>query len=124
MAANGGRKQKVALLLAAGSSHAHAAKESGVGVRTIERWNAQPDFQDEVKRIRAELVATASAKLSGAMTFAANRLIGLLNSKDESVALRAARSILQLGPKVRETNEIEVRLTALEKVKKCRPYVA
>ena len=46
---------------------------------------------------------------------AAGTIGSLLDSESEQVRLRAARTILELGSRIRSEDEVEVRLTALEK---------
>jgi transposase len=117
MAQNGAkRRDSVAILLARGVSVTAAAEKSGVGRRTITRWLAEHEFQGEIQRLRSELMNRATAQVAGTMTRAATRLRKLLASTDEQVALRAARAILELGPKLRDAGEIEDRLTKLEKL--------
>ena len=48
------------------------------------------------------------------MTAAADVLAGLLKNKDANVKLRAARAVLELATKLRESEELEARVTELE----------
>jgi hypothetical protein len=64
--------------------------------------------------MRAEMVGRALGKMADGMTEAADTLRALLTAEGESVRLGAARSILELGNKLRESVELEERLSALE----------
>ena len=56
----------------------------------------------------------ALARLADGMTEAADVLRQLLAAESEAVRLGAARSLLELGVKLREPVELEERLAALE----------
>ena len=58
--------------------------------------------------------AQASGALPDAMTEATTTLRALLAAESETARLGAARSILELGIKVRETVELEERIAELE----------
>ena len=116
MAGSGRENADAALLaaLAAGRTSGQAASIAGVGVRTVTRRLADPAFQQRLAHYRAELVDQTAAGLTSAGLAAVNTLVHLLNADAESVRLGAARSILELGRKARESAEIEERLAALE----------
>lgn len=57
----------------------------------------------------------ALGKLADASAAAVDTLRGLLSSESDTARLGAARSILELGNKLRESVDIEERLAALEK---------
>jgi hypothetical protein len=59
------------------------------------------------------MVAEAVGRLDG-MVSAADTLRDLLSAKGEAARLGAARSILELGAKLRDSVEVEARLRALE----------
>ena|SRR5437870_5565578 len=116
MADNGRRKGEAALLLAlaAGQTVRDAASLAGIGERTATRRFAEPDFRRQVTQLRAGMVQRALGKLADAATEAVDTLRGLLAAGSESVKLGAARSILELGCKVKEAVELEERIAALE----------
>jgi hypothetical protein len=60
------------------------------------------------------MVAAAAGRLAASMTAAADCLRRLLGGRNETVQLGAANSILRFGAQLREQNEIEDRLRALE----------
>ena len=61
------------------------------------------------------MVERAVAKMADGMADAADKLRQLLNADSESVRLGAARSLLELGVKLRESVELEERLAELER---------
>ena len=112
-----GRKsadQAIVVALAGGRTIAHVAKAAGVGETTVYRRLRDPEFRRRVNEARAAFTDRALGRLSAASTAAVRTLRQLLNAKSEAVRLAAARSILELGAKLRETVELEQRLLALE----------
>jgi hypothetical protein len=111
-----GRKKAdaLALALAAGDSITEAAGKAAVSERTAYRRLADPAFCQRIQILRGEMIGRALGRMADAMTDAADVLRGLLRAEAESVRLGAARSLLDLGIKVREAVELEARLAALE----------
>jgi hypothetical protein len=60
------------------------------------------------------MVARSLGRMADGMSDAADVLRQLLAARSESVRLGAARSLLELGVKLRESVELEERLQALE----------
>jgi hypothetical protein len=118
MAEIGRRKGDAALLLAlaAGQTVRDAARSAGIGERTATRRVADLDFRRRVAELRAEMVSRALGKLADGMADAADTLRQLLRGRD-SVRLSAARALLELGNKLRESVELEQRIKALEEAR-------
>src|SRR5262245_61678447 len=105
----------VTLALAGGDTVATAAQKGGVGERTVYRWLQEDGFRQEVAHTRATMFAQALGRMAEGAVSAVVVLRQLcLKGKSESVRLSAARSILELGNKLRESVELEERLQALE----------
>ena len=100
--------------LAGGATVEAAAGAVGVGVATVYRRLKEPAFRAQIDAARSEMIGRAVARLAGASTAAADRLRALLTAESESVQLAAARSILDLGLKLREHEELAARVAALE----------
>ena len=112
-----GRKsadQAIIVALAAGRTVERAAQTAGVGETTVYRRLRNPEFCQQVNKARAAFTERATAQLSAASTAAVRTLRQLLKSESDAVRLAAARSILELGTKMREANELEQRIIALE----------
>lgn len=110
------KQEAAALALAAGRTQDEAADESGAGTRTIKTWIAtQPAFVRRITDLRGDMTARALGRLVDNMTSAADTL-GFLcrKGKSETVRLGAARAILELGTKLRETIELSDRIDDLE----------
>jgi hypothetical protein len=103
------------LALASGEGVAAAARKAGVTERTVRRWREEDGFRREVARAHAEMFARALGCLAEGAASGALVLRQLaLKAKSESVKLGAARALLELGPKLRESVEREERIAALE----------
>lgn len=104
----------LALALAAGQTLRDAAQMVGIAERTATRRIADPAFRALVGRYRQQMVERALGRLADGMSDAANVLHALLGANSENVRLGAARSLLEMGTKLREAVEMERRLTQLE----------
>jgi hypothetical protein len=116
------KQEAAALALARGAGLSEASEASGAGERTIKTWTAHlPEFTRRISVLRAEMTSRALGRLSDSMSSAAETL-GYLSrkGKSEMVRLSAARAVLELGTKLRETVELEERIAALEGVREQR----
>jgi hypothetical protein len=85
-----------------------------VGERTVYRRLSEPAFAAQVAEASRALRTQALTALGAASTAAVRTLGTLLNAQSESVRLGACRAILELGTKLRETDELEQRLLLVE----------
>jgi hypothetical protein len=106
--------EALATALAAGQTLRAAAAVTGVSERTATRRWADPDFRSRVSHLRGELVGHALGKLADGMSDAAAKLRELLSAQSEAVRLGAARALLELSVKLRESTELEERLRVIE----------
>jgi hypothetical protein len=114
-----GRKKKadegLVLALACGATPEGAAQKSGLSLRTVYRRLAQPAFRQRVDQARAEMVRRASGLFTAAGMAAIKTLTTLQESaSSEAVRLGAARAIIELGCKLRQTAEVNERMSAVE----------
>jgi len=109
---NGGAALVVAL--ARGDTVADAATVAGVSEATVYRRLREPAFRRQVDDVRADMIRQAVARLSAASTEAADTLRALLASEMDFARLAAARSILELGTKLREHEDLAERVRRLE----------
>ncbi|MBI1913223.1 MAG: helix-turn-helix domain-containing protein [Planctomycetes bacterium] len=109
------KQEAAALALACGDSEPEAAREAGCSERTIRNWLHEPAFTRRIADLRSEMTSRALGKLVDNMVSAADTLGYLCRrGKSEQVRLGAARALLELGVKMRETVELEQRMAALE----------
>jgi hypothetical protein len=107
--------ESLALAVAGGQTLRDAATVAGVSERTATRRWADAAFRRRVAELRADMVVRSVGRLADGMAEAADVLRALLTpGTPPAVRLGAARSLLELGVKLRESVEIEERLAALE----------
>ncbi|HEY1378985.1 MAG TPA: hypothetical protein VGF55_19445 [Gemmataceae bacterium] len=104
----------LAVALAAGRTVRDAATAAGVGERTATRRTADPAFQRRVVALRGEMVKAALGRMTDGMTEAADTLRALLHATSESVRLGAARALVELACKLRESADLAERVEVLE----------
>ena len=114
-----GRKKKadadLVLTLACGASPENAAQKTGMSVRTVLRRLADPRFRAQVNDMRAEMARRIAGMLTAGGIGSLKTLTTLQESAvSESVRSGAARAILELGCKMRESVELTERLAVLE----------
>jgi hypothetical protein len=115
MAGNGRRNADVlALALAAGDSVSEAAQKAGMAERTAYRRLDDPAFRQRIQTLRGEMIGQALGRMADSMTEAADVLRGLLRADAETIRLGAARSLLDLGVKLRDSIELGARIAELE----------
>ena len=100
--------------LVQGRTHAEAAREARVSERTVRRRLQDPDIAARIQHGRDELTSAAAAKMAELYPRAIQTLGELLDDKAKEIRLRAAQSVLKIGPDFRARTEIEDRLRALE----------
>lgn len=117
MAQRGRRNADQALLLAlaCGATIENAARSAGISESTAYRRLAEPDFKHRLHQVRADMVQRTAGALTAAAQEAVRTLLALQkDSVPAAVRLGAARAILELGVRLRESAEFEQRIAALE----------
>jgi hypothetical protein len=113
-----GRRQvddMLLMTLACGATLEGAAQKAGVSKATVQRRLNDPAFQKRLQEIRSDMVKRTAGTLTAASTEAVKTLLALQHPAiPHAVRLGAARSILEIGIKMREVADLEERLTALE----------
>ena len=105
----------LALALATGQSVGAVAEQAGLNRRTIERKLADPAFRRQVAEFRGELIATALGRLADNMTRAADTVAALLDAPEPHLRLRAARALMSLGLRFRDSVDVTDRIRDLER---------
>ncbi len=101
--------------LACGATLDSAAHKVGLSQRTAYRRLQDPVFRQRLQTLRSEMVERASGMLTAAGLEAVKTLLVLQNAATPAaVRLGAARLVLELGMKLRETTELTDRIAALE----------
>ena len=117
MAQRGRRKADEALLLAlaCGATIESAARQVGVGETTVYRRLREESFCQRLDELRSEMVERASSMLTAAAMESVKTLLEL-QKKDNPAAVRlgAARSVLELGLKLRDAVDLKRRVAELQ----------
>ncbi len=91
-----------------------AAQAAGVGVRTVKRRCADPQFMRQVRRQRAELLEQAAGRLVAGLSAAVLTLSQLLVDDDANVRLKASDKLLTHAVRMTELVTLEQRVAQLE----------
>jgi hypothetical protein len=103
------------MALACGASPESAAQRAGLSLRTVYRRLAEPGFQAQVRQVRGEVVRRAAGLFTAAGMASIKTLTALQEAAaSEAVRLGAARAVIELGCKLRDSVELTERLAALE----------
>jgi hypothetical protein len=118
MAGNGRHNadDQLLLLLACGATLESAARQAGVSLRTANRRAGDAEFQRKITALRWDMVQRAVGMVTAAMAESVRTLIVLQKEMvpSSSSRLGAARTMLEIGMKLREQNDLEERLAAIE----------
>jgi hypothetical protein len=116
--ADGQRKKAedaLLLALACGATVEAAARQCGISDRTVYRRLQDAAFRARLQAVRADMVQRTAGMLTAAAGEAVKTLLVLQKeTTPPATRLGAARAVLELGMKVRETAELAERIAALE----------
>jgi hypothetical protein len=108
-------EQVLLMALACGATIENAAAKAGVGKSTVNRRLDDPVFTRRLQEMKSAMVARTASMLTAAATEAVKTLLELQNpNSPAAVRLNAAKAIIELGSKLRETCELQDRISALE----------
>jgi transposase-like protein len=113
-----GRKQEDAIAaLLSQRNIEEAARAAGVGTRTLIRWLKLAEFGKEYRKARREAVHQSIARLQQATGAASTIVLKLLTDPNvpAAVRLRAAECVFDRALKGVELEDIEARLSELER---------
>ena len=94
-----------------------AAQAVGISAATLLRWEKVPEFQAAARRARRAAFGQAIGRLQQGMSAAAATLLKIMLDQNTpaSVRLRAAEAVLNHSTKAMEIEDIEARVTELER---------
>lgn len=111
-------QDKALAALLTSDTQAQAAEKSGLSVRTLRGYMADPAFAEEYNRRRLEQVTDAARQIQTRLQAAVAILAEIMTSDKPITAARerivAARSLLEFGLKYTELADIMTRIKALE----------
>lgn len=95
-----------------------AAKSVGIGEVTLWRWLRIDHFKSAYQRARCQIVSQAVAKLQSNLTKAIDTLLEIAEDSEAPASARvtASRAIIDQALKGTEQEDLQSRLTALEKL--------
>jgi hypothetical protein len=111
------KKAEDALLaaLACGATAENAARAAGVCERTVYRRLTDPAFRKQLDALRADMVQRTANMLSAAALESVKTLLTLQKeAPSPAVRLGAAKAVLELSIRMRESSELLMRIAALE----------
>lgn len=110
------QEDKAIAALLSTPSISQAAKESGIGQRTLHRWLDDPLFVAKLNSAKKSLIQSAVDELQRHTLQAVRTLVELMQPVySEVTRLGASRSILEYSFKAVAISELEDRLNAIEK---------
>ncbi len=110
------RQLKAIPLIAASPTYTEGCKKAKVNRTTLYEWLKEPQFKAELDRQRDEIAAEALKVLSQGLTKAVEAIVGLLDSSDGRLKRLAAKDVIDFIIRHKENEDLDKRLTAIEKV--------
>ena len=95
-----------------------ASQQAGVGERTLWRWLQEDDFREAYMEARKQAFSRALGLLQQALSEAVLVLKDVMSNPDsrDSSRVSSAKAILDTGLKAMELDDLEERISRLEKV--------
>ena len=109
------QKHAIPLVLAAHSVE-EGCRSAGITKQTWYNWMRDQALSEAVCQCREGVVSEALDRLKTAVVFAVDGLAGLVEAEEKSIRLRACGQVLDYFMKARELEDMERRLSALERV--------
>jgi DNA-binding transcriptional MerR regulator len=113
-----GRKMEEAIIaLLTARNTEEAAKIAGVSAKTLLRWQNEPAFDKAYRKARREAFGQGTARLQQASGAAVSSILKIMLDQQApaSTRLRAADLVLTHGAKAIEIEDVEARVTELER---------
>lgn len=111
------REQAIAALIEKPTIR-EAAEKAGVSESTLFRWLAEEGFQEAYRKAKRQLVDSSITRLQKITGEAVEALREVMNDSESPPSSRvmAARTVLEMGIKAVELEDLEARVQALEKM--------
>lgn len=119
MAELSARQARAVVALLTASSLTVAAKQAGVGERTLRRWLKDATFRTAYRETSQRFLQEATGRLRAAAGEAVDTLRHALRDERPANRIRAATVLLDVAVKV-EVNELAERVAALEEAQNGR----
>jgi hypothetical protein len=109
------QKHAIPLILKARSIE-EGCRAAGITRQTWYAWTRDEAFAEQVSIQREAIVAESLDRLKAAVTGAVEGLTDLVDAEETNIRLRACGQVLDYFMKARELEDMERRLSALERV--------
>jgi hypothetical protein len=109
------RQTKALPFFIASSSESAACRDAKIAKQTYYEWLKDPLFRSELTNLREEAVQNAVENLKAHACKAVDALVGLLDAENLPLRRSAANDILHHIGRFKELQEIEQRLSTLER---------
>jgi hypothetical protein len=98
-------------------NHEEAARSAGISIATLMRWQNEPEFKTAYREARRAVHSQAIARIQQAASAAVTTLLKVMvdSNTPASTKVRAADSVLNHSAKSIEMEDIEARLSELER---------
>jgi len=95
-----------------------AAKDAGVGERTLHTWLGDPNFRAALKEAEAQAIELSVRMLAGAAQNAIGVIVSIMRDEytRDALRLRAAQTVLDQMVKLKQVADLEERVAILEAV--------
>jgi len=113
-----GRKQEDAIAaLLTQRNVEEAARTAGIGTRTLLRWLQIPEYQKAYREARRAAFSQSIARLQQGASAAATTMLKLMidTNTPASVRIRAAECVMNHATKAIEIEDVEARVSELER---------
>lgn len=104
------RDEVIIAALASGMSYEQAGEVAGCSGRTVSRRMDEAGFARRVSKRRGERVVAAAGQLTSLSDEAIDAIRGCLEDEDPRVKLAAAKTLLDLAVKFRNSHDLEVEI--------------
>jgi transposase-like protein len=113
----GRKKEEAIAALLSQRNVEEAARVVGIATKTLLRWMKLPEFKEEYRIARAEVISQATARLQQATGPAISTLLKIMVNPDSPTPsrVRAAQCVLERAQKGYEADDLEARIAQLEK---------
>ena len=121
----GRKKEEAIAALLTQRNIEEAARTAGIGTRTLLRWLKIPEFAAAYREARRQAFGQSIARLQQATSAAAATLIKIMvdPGAPASVRLRAADSIFNHSARAIEIEDIEARVSDLERAAEASKHI-
>jgi transposase-like protein len=113
----GRKKEEAIAALLSQRNLEDAARAVGIGTRTLLRWMQVPEFSAAYRKARWDAVSQSTARLQQATGAAASTLLKIMVDQNTpaSTRVRAAECVMNHAMKAIELEDIEARVSELER---------